>query len=97
MENLREMRDALRPGGLLLITFSPPWFSPWGAHMNFFCRLPWVHLIFSEATVHRVRALYRETGTMTYGPELNRMTLAKFERIIAESGMRVRSVKYTAV
>jgi SAM-dependent methyltransferase len=96
-ENLREMAEALRPGGVLLITFSPPWLSPWGAHMNFFCKLPWVHLIFSEKTVNTVRLLYRETGNMTYEPDMNRMTVAKFERLISDSGLSLRHRKYEAV
>jgi 2-polyprenyl-3-methyl-5-hydroxy-6-metoxy-1,4-benzoquinol methylase len=50
-ETLAEMAGALSPRGRLYITFSPPWYSPWGAHMGYFCKIPWVHLLFSETAV----------------------------------------------
>jgi hypothetical protein len=57
--------------------------------MNFFCRLPWVHLFFSERTIFRVRSLYRPGARMTWRAndratedELNQMSVAKTERIV---------------
>src|SRR5262249_9757689 len=47
-EALAQVRRCLAPGGKILTTFSPPWNAPFGAHMAFFCYLPWVHLLFSE-------------------------------------------------
>ena len=52
---LLQMRSALSPGGKIFIAFAPPWNAPWGAQMAYFCRLPWVHLVFSEKTVMDVR------------------------------------------
>lgn len=92
-----EMRTALRPGGRILITFSPPWLSPWGGHHYFFCRLPWAHLIFSERTVHRVRRLYREDDAMSYEPGLNRMTLARFQNVLAKTGPWRSTIRLTPV
>jgi SAM-dependent methyltransferase len=97
---LRQMRAVLRPGGLALITFSPPWLAPYGSHMHFFTPVPWVHLIFSERTVMSVRARYRDDGATRYEDVeggLNRMTLAKFERLVRDSGFRVQWKSYTPV
>lgn len=95
---LATMRDALRPGGLLIVTFSPPWLSAYGAHMHHFTPVPWVHLLFPERTIMRVRARYQNDGATRYEDVeggLNRMTLRKFERLVRESGMAVRHMAYT--
>lgn len=95
---LRQMADTLKPGGVILITFAPPWLSPFGHHMHFFCKLPWLHLLFPERTVLKVRAQYRNDGAMTYNDAgLNKMTLARFERIIADSGLEVAGRRYHGV
>src|SRR5262249_39256747 len=63
---LAEWRAALAPGGRVLIGFGPPWYAPWGAHMQFFCRLPWVQVLFPERAVLQARTLYRESSPSTY-------------------------------
>ena len=78
----------------LVIAWAEPWYSHSGSHMNFFTRLPWVNLIFPETSVMLVRSLYRDDGAMRYedcghGGGVNRMTVSRFERIIAATGMRV--------
>ncbi len=95
--NLRELGDAVRIGGRILITFGPPWFAPYGAHMHFFTSCPWVNILFSERTVHRVRMLYRADGhmNMEYGPP--KMTVAMFDGLIARSGLEVEHVEYRTV
>jgi SAM-dependent methyltransferase len=97
---VREMSTLLRPGGKILLTFGPPWYAPYGSHMQFFCRVPWLNLWFSERTVMRVRALYRNDGATRYESVesgLNRMSIRKFERIMAQSGLRVARARYTCV
>ena len=94
------MTAALRPGGLLLLVFGPPWWAPYGAHMRFFCGIPWVQLWFSEATVMAVRARYRHDGARHYEEVesgLNKMSLAKFERLVRDSGLQVLERHYVAV
>jgi SAM-dependent methyltransferase len=88
---LTEMLEAARPGGQVLIGFSLPWYSPYGSHMHFFTRVPWVSLWFSEATVMGVRAKFRHDGATRYEDVeggLNRMSLSKFERLTRSSGLR---------
>jgi SAM-dependent methyltransferase len=95
--DLRNMRDAVKPGGLVVVTFAEPWFSHSGAHMVFFTNVPWVNLWFSEQTVMRVRSRFRDDGATRYEEiegGLNRMTLSKFERLIGQSGMAVHYLKF---
>lgn len=87
---LRLMTGALAPRGKIYIHFGPPWYHPYGAHMRFFTKLPWVHLLFAEATVMRVRARYRHDGATRYDQVeggLNRMSLRRFDRIVRDSGL----------
>src|SRR5262249_30736755 len=53
---LAEMKAALKGDGVILITFGCPWFSPYGSHMHFFVKVPWVNILFSENTVMTVRS-----------------------------------------
>ncbi len=85
-----QMKSLLKPKGTLLITFGPPWFAPYGSHMDFFIKLPWVNILFSEKTVMNVRSHFRHDGATRYEDiesGLNKMTVAKFERIISASGL----------
>ena len=95
---LEEMHSALLPEGKIYITFAPPWYAPWGAHMAFFCRLPWVQLLFSERTVLDVRGLYRPDGARTYYEAgLAKMSIRHFERIIRRSGLQMIYRRYDCV
>jgi len=94
---LRNMARAVAPGGSVIISFAEPWFSPYGSHMNFFCRIPWMNLWWSEKTLMRVRSRYRTDGAQRFEEVdggLNRMTLAKFNRIIRSCGMKIRWVRF---
>jgi SAM-dependent methyltransferase len=104
VQELVRMTKLLRNGGRIYLTFGPLWFSPAGSHMHFFCRVPWLNIFFPERVVIKVRNSYRNGGG---GEEekpkkyedvgLNRMTLAKFERIIRGSGLEIIYCKYTCV
>ena len=83
----------------LIITWAESWYSHSGSHMNFFARVPWVNLWFKESTVMQVRSLYRSDGATRYedcgnGGGVNRMTIARFERIIRASGMHVEMLQH---
>ena len=94
------MASALAPGGRILIVFGPPWFAPYGSHMQFFTPLPWVNLLFGERTVMRVRSRYKKDGARRYEEVeggLNRMSLSKLEGILDRSGLVVVWSHYRAV
>jgi SAM-dependent methyltransferase len=94
---LREMLRHLKPEGRILLTFGPLWLSPYGAHCHYFTQLPWVHLLFSERTVHRVMGLYRRNPGTSYSEEMNKMTVAKFWRIVRSVGCRVDNIQLDCV
>jgi SAM-dependent methyltransferase len=97
---LSAMATALRPGGLLLLTFGPPWWAPYGSHMRYFCPIPWLQLWFSEKTVMAVRSRYRRDGAKRYQEVeggLNKLSLRRFERIVHDSGLRLVECRYVAV
>ena len=96
---LQEMRNAAVPGGLVVITFAEPWWSPTGSHMSFFTKVPWANLWFSENTLMAVRNRFRHDGATRLeevAGGLNKMTLAKFERLIAGCGMEEKFRRYYA-
>lgn len=93
---LNQLQELLAPGGRLLISFGPPWKNPYGSHFRYLCRWPWIHLLFREETIMRVRAEYRNDGARRFGEVdggLNQMTLARFERLVAESGLTVETLQ----
>ena len=97
---LNAMASLLAPGGKLYICFGPPWYAPHGSHMSYFCRMPWVNVVFPEETVMKVRADYRNDGAMRYVDVpggLNRMSLAKWEALVANTGLNVEYSKYHAI
>ena len=58
---LKEARRILKDDGRIYLT-SSVWSHPWGAHMHFFTKVPWVQFLFSEETIMNVRRLYRGDG-----------------------------------
>lgn len=94
------MKTMLAPNGKILITFGPPWYAPYGVHMFFFIRVPWANLIFSEKTILNVRSKFRNDGATCYEEVeggLNKMTIAKFDALIRNCGLRTEFVKYDCI
>jgi SAM-dependent methyltransferase len=95
---LTQMREALVSGGKIFITFAPPWYAPWGAHMAFFCRLPWVHLLFPESVIMEARGMFRSDGAQTWRDAgLAKMSLRKFENAVSVCGLRSQFRSYDCV
>lgn len=97
---LQVMKSLIKPNGQILITFGPPWFAPFGHHMHFFCKIPWLQFWFRESAVMAVRSRYIKDGAKRYEDVtsgLNKMSLRKFERLVRESGLRIAMRRYTAV
>jgi len=98
-QELARMASLAKPDGLVLISFAEPWYSHSGSHMNDFIRIPWVNLLFSEKAVLKVRQRFRDDGAQTYEDVvggLNRMTVARFKRILRDSGLQVCGLRLRA-
>ncbi len=97
---INEMKAAIKPEGVLLISFGPPWFAPYGSHMQYFTKIPWVNILFSEETVMEVRSQYRTDGAKKYvevESGLNKMTVARFEKLVEASGLQIDYKRYECV
>lgn len=97
---LDAMKASLAPGGKILITFGPPWYAPAGSHMGYFCPIPWANLLFPEKALLAERAKYIKDGATRYEEVtsgLNKMSVAKFERLIKGSGLKLERKHYRTV
>lgn len=81
-----EFLRVLKPGGLLLLSFGPPWGHAHGKHM--WAKLPgwWTHLLFPRATVMRVAGFPPQTTWEELG--IHRLSVRRFERIVRRSGFK---------
>ncbi len=100
---LQELARVTRPEGRVFISF-PPYYAPWGAHLNNWIALPWVQVIFSEKTLINAavtleqrlqvnRRLMPEARLDLRGrqtlPHINKMTLRRFEALLRETPLRL--------
>ena len=95
---LRTMNSLLRPDGQVFISFGPTWYHPLGGH--FFSVFPWAHLLFSEEALIRWRSDFVTDGARHFGDVsggLNRMTIGKFERLIAESPFQFSGLRLVPI
>jgi ubiquinone/menaquinone biosynthesis C-methylase UbiE len=96
VESINEMKRVVKNNGKICINFGPPWFSPFGAHIS--NKLPWAHLVFSQTTIRNV---FMKDGrkNIDFNKDLydsvNRITIRKFKRMVAESGLQIVFFKLT--
>ena len=93
-EILARMCELLKPGGRIVASFGPTWYHPLGGHL--FSIFPWAHLIFSEAALIAWRSGFKTDGATTFAETaggLNRMNIARFERIVRDSPLQVESIE----
>lgn len=89
---LRIMDSLLKPEGEVVVSFGPTWYHPKGGHL--FSVFPWAHLVFSEKALIRWRSTFKTDGATRFtevAGGLNRMTIRKFEKLVAESPFRFAS------
>lgn len=96
----REWWRVLAPGGRVLVSFGPLWYHPHGLHLWEIFPAPWTHVLFSDRTCILARHVLKADGNsamswMDLG--LNKMTLFRFERLIATSRFRATFLQRQAV
>ena len=90
---LRTMATMLKPGAHVLATFGPTWLHPYGGHL--FSVFPWSHLVFTEEAQIRWRSDFKADGATRFSEVaggLNQMTISRFERIVANSPLRLEEL-----
>ena len=95
---LRAMNALLKPTGEVLVSFGPIWYHPLGGHL--FSVFPWAHLIFSEKALIRWRSTFKSDGATRFSEVaggLNRMTIAKFERLLAASPLQFAQLELVPI
>lgn len=94
------MAQTVKPGGSLVIGFGPLWKAFDGGHMGFITKVPWAHLMFPDRVIMAERRRFRPEEPATQFGEilggLNKMTLQRFETIMASTGLTPESVKTNA-
>jgi SAM-dependent methyltransferase len=96
LDILRKMARLCKPDGRIWIQFGYTWLHPFGGHLFSLNVFPWAHLIFSETALCRWRADFKTDGARRFGEVeggLNRMTLARFDRIVAQCGIAIEKVQ----
>jgi SAM-dependent methyltransferase len=86
----------LNDSGLLIITFGPPWKSPYGGHIDFMTKMPWAHLLFPERVImaERRRLLPGENPQKFEDAigGLNKMTVKRFRHIM--KGQNIECLRF---
>ena len=84
---LRSMHSLLKPTGAVLASFGPIWLHPLGGHV--YSVFPYSHLLISEPALVEWRSKYKTDGARSIAETgLNRMTVKRFERLVASSPLR---------
>ena len=96
---LKESLRVLKKGGVIFVS-SSVWSHPWGAHMQFFTRLPWVQFLFSEKTIMNVRRRYRNDGAKKFtevSGGLNKIGITEFKKVIKDLDLTTVYIKLNPV
>lgn len=96
-QELRAIRQALRPGGRVWAGFSPLYFSPRGDHTRAGLRLPWLHVALPEFLVLAAASHHRGHPVRSLADiGLNGMTPQEFRSTVSRTGLRIVSIRYNA-
>lgn len=101
---IQETYRILKPGGRVFL-FLPPYYSPWGPHLEHWIHYPWAHLLFSDRTLMRVAARedaithvnerFVQTAQIDWQasqdqvPGVNKVTLQRFHRLVKQAGFTI--------
>jgi len=87
---LSTLSEMLATDGKVVASFGPTWYHPRGGH--FFSVFPWSHLLLSELVLCRWRRDFRDDRAACFSEVeggLNRMTIRRFEQLVANSSLRI--------
>lgn len=89
---LQSMRRLLKPDGVVLVSFGPPWYHPLGGHI--YSVFPFAHLVFTESALVRWRSTFKTDRARSIAESgLNQMTVRRFEQLIEQSPFCAASFK----
>jgi SAM-dependent methyltransferase len=97
-DTLRIMASLLGDGGEVLVSFGPTWYHPLGGHL--FSVFPWAHLLFSEKALIAWRSTFKTDGATRFeevAGGLNKMTIGRFLRLVADSPFKVTGLKLVPI
>ena len=85
---LAAMNRYLKPDGKVLVSFGGTWYHPYGGHL--FALFPWAHLVFTEYAMltWRKQSHPEQTARRIVECGLNKMTLRRFDQLVAASPFR---------
>ncbi len=94
---LLECKRVLKPNGVIFLHF-PPFYSPWGAHLEGWINFPWPHVFFSDKTLmyaaqqveEELLKGLRSRNRMIQGDNSRRQKSQYFNQ---KSGVNVEAVK----
>lgn len=94
-ETVRHLHRLLRPGGRLLVGFSPLFYSPFGDHGRLAPRLPWLPALLPERLVLAMASRRHQAriSAMT-DVGLNKLTPAQFRSSFPEAEWRIDRILY---
>ncbi|HEX4595822.1 MAG TPA: class I SAM-dependent methyltransferase [Bryobacteraceae bacterium] len=96
-EILKEMSRLLKPDGKVIVSFGPPWYHPMGGHFPLFI---WAHLLLTEKSLMMWRSKYKQDGATQFheiAGGLNKMSIRKFERLVASSPLRFETLEVVPI
>ena len=102
----------LTPGGTAFL-YLPPYYSPWGPHLENWIRFPWPHLLFSDRTLmhvaarqdiqDRLNARFVQAAQIDWEaagdriPNVNRVTLHRFRALVNQAGFSIQQLELLPV
>jgi SAM-dependent methyltransferase len=92
---VRNFARLLRPGGQLVLGFSPLYYSPFGDHKRLAFPLPWIHAFLPEGVVLYLTNRIKGSNISNISQlGLNRITPKQFRLAIDDEKWRVITIKY---
>jgi len=109
-EAITETYRILKPGGAFYLHV-PPYYGPWGPHLENWIHFPWPHLLFSDKTLLQVAA--REDRYVQLNdrffyatkvdweaeqiPNVNKASLRRIQKLISQAGFVVTQLRLLPV